>query len=410
VIDVYIDDAGFHRDRLPDVLAKLTAAARGIFGSDIVLTSDTQDGQLLGAFCEAIDDCLQGLEACFNARNPNAATGAALASTCLLNGVVKAPGQFATIPLSLGTLNGATIPAGTLVADVVTGSQYALDAVVTGTGGAVATTATATAKGTPVSIAANVTKIVNPTYGLLSVVGTSNSSGYDSPEESPEQLRIRRGLSTAAPSQSLTDSVRAAVMALANHPRVRVWENTLDQWADAKGTDRVLPPHSIAVVVELDSVGVAPAILATKGQGCGTAGTTIISLSDTAGEPQVIRYTLATQVKKVIAITYKEIAGQGFGGVAGETLVQIALANWINANQGIGQDVVRSMLYDPINGARLGINGLPSIDVQSLTINGAAADYAVAYNEMFHVDVVVDGSGNVTGLTDPTKITLTVVS
>jgi uncharacterized phage protein gp47/JayE len=393
MISPAITPQGFYRpERLADILELLKARLRGIFGNDINLDPDTQDGQMVAVFAEAIDDVVQLVEDAYNARNPNAATGNSLYSTCLLNGVKKAPGSYATVALNVTTIAGAIIPQWTLVSDTVTGVEYQITTEITGTGGVVACTGLATKKGTAQSQIGNVTKVVNPTYGLVGVTNPSLSAAA-APEETDEQLRIRRTTSAALPSQGLTDGVRAALLALSNHPKVKVWENQANATANAKGTDAALPAHSLTCIVSTGSgTDIARAIYLKKSQGVTTVGALFQVVSDSYGNPQTVHYSLATPVRTVVNITYVEIPGQGFGAQAGENAVAAALAAWVAANQEIGADVVWAHVFSPANAAVPGINGLPAFDIKSLKLGRyggttpAQADLSIAYNELATLD------------------------
>ena len=67
------------------------------YGSDAVLTPDSQDGQLLAVFAQAIYDNGQALIAIYNSFSPATAQGAGLSSLVKINGLARdvapAPGR-----------------------------------------------------------------------------------------------------------------------------------------------------------------------------------------------------------------------------------------------------------------------------------------------------------------------------
>lgn len=386
MIQIMITPQGFRRDTLPEILDKLKTAAQGIFGQDIELGPETQDGQLLGIFAEAIDDTCQAVEDAYNSRNPNAATGQALATVCTLNGLAKILGGYSVVDVSATVALNATVPAGTQVRDSANGAVYAFNTPVTGTGGATTVTCTALEKGTT-STAGHVTEIVNPTFGLISVTNP-NASTTVAAEETDEQLRIRRAQSTMTPSVAMVDSVLAAVLAVGGIGKVRIWENTLSVQQSAKPGDNALTPNCIAVVVSAGPASdIAAAIYSKKSLGCSTMGNIATQVSDARGNPQIIRHTVATPVRVVAAVTYQERVGQGFGSAGGEASVKAALAAWILANQYPGDDVFLSFLSSCAQQAVIGIDGQPAFVIESFTIGRyggaqAAADLELAWGEI----------------------------
>ena len=70
-----------------DVLAQYINATQSIYGSDIVLTPNTQDGQFLGVVAQGQSDANQLAAAAYNSFSPTYAQGAALSSLVKINGI-----------------------------------------------------------------------------------------------------------------------------------------------------------------------------------------------------------------------------------------------------------------------------------------------------------------------------------
>lgn len=386
MINIGINDAGFYRDRLETILANFEAAARAIYGSDIQLGPETPDGQFLGALAEGVDDLAQAIEDTYNGRNPDVATGQNLTSTCRLNGVDRTAGDYSYVNEAMSIILGAEVPAGTQVQDVDTGAVYASVAKVVGTGSPQLVTCKALVKGT-VSAAGKVTKIVNPTYGLTSVTNPDPSTTV-SPEETDEQLRIRRNLSTAAPTSGYLDSIYAGVLATPGVGKVKVRENDTGSYADIKLGDRALAPHSIAVVVTAGSASdIGEAIYLRKSPGTMSVGASEVVVSDSLGVPHTMRYTVATKVEYALKITYRERAGAGFGSSGGEDAVKAALVAWSAAKQLPMDDVYRGWLEAVAQNAVIGIDGRPTIVIADVQLGRtseslASADLALDWDEI----------------------------
>lgn len=386
VINISISDSGFTRDRLDVILTKLQVQTRLIYGSDVNLNPETPDGQLLGMLAEAIDDTAQAIEDTYNGRNPNAATGQNLTSTATLTGVYRIVGDYAYVDVLMTITAGAVVPAGTEVQDEDTGATYATTVAVTGTGGQTLVTCKALVKGMT-SAAGKVTKIVHPTYGLTAVTNSSPSSTVDA-EETDERLRIRRNLSTAAPSVGFLDSIRAGLLAVPGIGQVRLWENDTGVTVDIKTGDQALAAHAIAAVVtggEASAIGAA--IYARKPPGISTVGTSSVNVNDIVAIPHVIRYTVATPVEYALKIRYRDRPGAGFGAAGGETAVKTALKAWSDVNQPPSGDVYRFHLAAIAQQAVIGIDGLPAMVIEDIQLGRtsgslASADLSLAWTEL----------------------------
>src|SRR5476649_1219493 len=84
-----VSAAGISGPDYADIFAQFQNAFWSINGSDAVLTSDSQDGQMLAVVSQAVYDAGQAIIADYNSRSPSTAQGAALASLVKLNGITK---------------------------------------------------------------------------------------------------------------------------------------------------------------------------------------------------------------------------------------------------------------------------------------------------------------------------------
>ena len=89
----YIDSTGVHLPTYEDRLAQLLADYRRIFGSDLVLTEDTQDYQLCSVFAKALDDLSSLMLESYASRDPDLAAGQALDLLLPLNNITRNTGE-----------------------------------------------------------------------------------------------------------------------------------------------------------------------------------------------------------------------------------------------------------------------------------------------------------------------------
>ena len=89
----YLDAEGLHAPTYADRLDALLAGYREIFGSDVPLTPETPDYQLLSLLARALDDQTALMQQDVSAFDPDVATGQLLSRLVRLNGVNRESGE-----------------------------------------------------------------------------------------------------------------------------------------------------------------------------------------------------------------------------------------------------------------------------------------------------------------------------
>lgn len=377
----YIDKTGIHTPTYPEVLAELQKSYRAIFGSDVYLEADSQEGQMVAMFALAIYDANQLAVSVYNSFSPQTAQGAGLSRMVKINGIARISASSSTVDLTLTGQAGTVITGG--VAEDVAGQKWDLPETVTiPTGGEVTITATARDAGAVQAAAGDVNVIATPTRGWQSVVNAQAATpGTDA--ETDAALRLRQGVSTALPSLTVLEGIVGALANLDGVTRVQGYENDADE---ADGND--IPAHCLAMVVEGGEVtGIAEAIAAKKTPGAGTYGDVSATVEDAYGLLSTIQFFRPGEVAidAEIVITPRS----GYVSTTG-TSIQEGLAEYFNELE-IGEDVLLSKLYTPINAAEP-LGGKRSFDVAALTIarhgDGlAAANIVLGFTEMAVGDV-----------------------
>lgn len=369
-----IDATGIHKPDYADVLADLQAAYRGIYGADIYIEPDSQDGQLLAIFAAALNDANAMAVAVYNAFSPQTAQGVGLSTVVKINGIKRAVASYSTVDVTLTGQAGTTI-AGGIVADA-SGNQWALPASVTiPSGGAVTATATARTIGAVLAPANTVTQIVTPTRGWQSVTNPSAATA-GSPVETDSALRQRQAVSTAIPSLTVLEGIIGAVASVPGVVRYRAYENDSDV-TDANG----ITSHSISLVVDGgDSTLIAQEIAAKKAPGSGTYGTTSVTVTDAYGIPHAVKFFRPTTQTIKVNISLTAMAGYT---TAVEAQIKQAVTDYVNGLR-IGESVEWAEVFVPANLALAG--GSKTYKITAMTIAKGAgapgtADIAIAFNE-----------------------------
>lgn len=369
-----INGTGFSRTRLDERLAALVADMKTIFGNDLDLGPDTIDGQALGIFAEAISNLDQLAEEVYHNPNPQLATGMALRRLVQLNAIVHKPGSYSTITLRCVGTEGTIIPVNSLAKSPSTGVTFATTTEMTIPGaGFVDIPAQATVKGKLAAAIGTVTKIDTPVFGWQSVTNQAIAvEGTD--EETDEQLRARRRISTSTAGVSALDSLIGALSNTAGVIQAVVLENETDA-VDGNGS----PPHSIYAIVNGGAdADIARVIWEKKTLGSTMRGTVSELVTDSIGNSHTIKFSRPTAVPLYIIVNVSQRAGWPSDGA---DRIKAALVDWVTLNQSIGEELIFSRLYDPIN-------SVPGHSVTSLFVGTAPAPSGTA-NIAVDIDEIV---------------------
>lgn len=374
-----IDEYGITAPDYQEVLEYLQTQYRAIFGSDLYLEADSQDGQFLAIVAAAINDSNAAAVAIYNAFSPSTAQGEGLSSVVKINGISRHVASNSTVTVTIGGTVGTIINNG----EVSDGTNtWALPPTVTiPVAGEIAVTATAKEAGAITAQAGTITQIVTPVYGWTTVTNPA-AAAIGSPVETDAALRVRQANSVALPSQTVLEGMVGAVQSVTSVSRVKAYEN------DTNATDSDgLPAHSIALIVEGgDSAQIANAIANKKTPGCYLYGSTAISVVDDYGLSQTIRYSAPTLVPISVSIELEALTGYTTA-IANE--IKAALVDYVSGLD-IGQDVIITRLYVPaqlsgaVNSTRYEITALEAAEKPGAP---GTADITIAFNELATLDI-----------------------
>src|SRR5215831_3571910 len=331
-----IDSTGIWAPAYIDILNSLVASYQSIFGSDVYLDPDSQDGQWLAIIARAIFDTNQAMVATYNAFSPATAIGAGLSSVVKINGIERKVPSQSTVPVDLVGTTGTEILNG-VVSDLAGANRWDLPAsVVIPYSGLITVTATCETAGAIQAGIGTISVIVTPVPGWQTVYNRFTAAP-GAPVEDDFTLRRRQAVSTALPAQAILGAILANVEAQPGVQRAMIYEN------DSNDTDiDTLPPHSIAVVAEGGATGdIAGAIAHTKPPGSYTYGTVAVGIIDSAGIENTIRYFPLTLVTLTIEIHIAPLDGW-LSAYAAQIRAQVA--DFVSTLP-IGYDSYLSKLY-----------------------------------------------------------------
>jgi uncharacterized phage protein gp47/JayE len=336
-----IDASGISAPPYSDIYKSLLATFRSIYGQDIYVAPDSQDGQWIAVLAKVIDDSNQAAVTLFQSFSPTYAQGAELASLVKINGITKkVPTNSEAIGLAIGQA-GSLITNG-VVRDV-SGNLWNLPASVTiPVSGEIEVTVVAQETGA-INAAPNAINVIqNPQFGWQSFSNTFAATP-GAPVESDTQLRARQTISTSLPALAILEAISAAIGAVPDVTRFLVYENDTST-ANPDG----IPAHTICAVVSGgDVASVTAAIYSRKPPGIQTYGAVSGTVYDRYGLPTVINYAPLDEVPIFFSISLKAL--QGYVSTTADAIRQ-ALVSFLNALQ-IGTDVYASQC--------LAVAGLP---------------------------------------------------
>ncbi|AMM17517.1 hypothetical protein AX768_25290 [Burkholderia sp. PAMC 28687] len=370
-----IDATGITAPSYADVLSFLKAQYQSIYGSDIYLESDSQDGQFLAIIASAINDANAVAISVYNAFSPATAQGANLSSVVKINGIARAVSSFSTVDLTI--VGQVGIPIANGVVQDTNQVKWDLPASVTiPPAGTIVVTATCETPGAIAAVAGSVNQISTPTRGWQTVTNVS-AAALGNPVELDPALRQRQTVSTAIPSLTVLDGINGAVANVAGVTRLTPYENDTGS-TDANG----IPAHTISLVVEGgDATAIATAIATKKTPGGGTYGTTTVTVTDVYGIPHPINFFRPTQQTVTVAIAMKALTG--YTSATG-VLVQNAVAAYINA-VALGGGPAKAVEWDSCITAAKSVAGGNTFKITSLTLTGpggaGAPDVPLAFNQ-----------------------------
>jgi uncharacterized phage protein gp47/JayE len=371
---VYIDSTGYNYSDYPSFLLYLQTQYENIYGIDVYLGDDSQDGQFLAVLAQALYDVASLGAATYNSFAPPTAQGIGLSRLVKLNGLERLIPTSSTVDLVIVGTNGTVLTNAVAVDSLQ--QQWNIPTTTIPGSGTITVTATAAAPGAVAALPNTITGIFTPTNGWQSVNNPAAAT-EGNPVESDGALRIRQAESTAISAQTVFDATIANVSNVVGVTEVVGYENATGS-TDGNG----LPPHSIALVVEGgDATAIAQAIQVKKTPGTQTDGTTSVTLTDSNGMPITINFYVPTSATISAEVTVVTGTGWNSGTIA---LIQAAMASAISA-YAIGSTIILTQLYasDYLYGTpQAGTFTVVSIELEKNSGGFAASNITLDFNEI----------------------------
>jgi len=388
-----VTDTGFVVKSLEECVSELQALFYATFGNGISLDNSTPEGQLIGIISERESELWDMASEVYASRDPDQATGAALAALAMITGTVgpKAATHSQLGALTLGGTTGTIVPAGSQASVSGTGVKlqtlqsgtlaavsawagshgYALGARATNGGsvyevvtagtsassggpttsgtditdgsvhwrylgagdGAVDVTAQAVDTGPLAAPSRTISQIETPVSGWAWVTN-ANDAAPGTDEETDAALRTRRLAELEAQGNSTVDAIRAHLLRVAGVTACTVFENITDT-TDTDGR----PPHSVEVVATGGATqDLLNAVWAAKPGGIQSYGTTSGTVVDSQGTDHTVSF--ARPVPVPIYLILDVAINADLYPADGDAQVEAAVLAYGIASLALGVDVI----------------------------------------------------------------------
>lgn len=292
-----VNDSGISAPSYAEIYEYYKARMREIFGDDINLDADTQDGQMVALYAYALAQVNAQAIAVYNAYNPSTAKGAALDTAVKVNGIKRRAASHSQADLRLVGQAGAHIVSGVALDESDNKWLLPEDVVIPPTG-EIIVTAVAEDEGDIQAPTGAINRIGTPTLGWQTVTNPA-AAEVGAAVQTDAELRERQTKSTALPSVSLWEGIIGSLLDLSGVQRVSGLRND----GDAPSPEGI-PGHTIAMIVDGGAVAdIAKTIFLKKGEGVGTYGSTSHTYLDTYGFPNTVKFS-----RPIIVNSYCQIS------------------------------------------------------------------------------------------------------
>jgi hypothetical protein len=375
-----ITAAGIQRPDFATVLNYFQTLFRSLYGEDVYLGADCQDGQFMTLLANALHDANGETEAAYFAYSPSTAIGVGLSSVVKINGIQRKAASYSTCDFLIVGQVGTSVTGG-IVRDA-DGNQWALNSFIIPAAGQLTvsgvcqTLGAVTLAAGGISTAASKGGIVNPQLGWQSAANLADAVPGQ-PVETDSQLRQRQTLSTALPAQTILESMLGVLYAVAGVTRIRAYENDTNIQDPVTGA----PGHTLTFVIEGGDPAVLGAIIAAKKGIVGTYGSVLVPLQDAYGIPHPVRFFRPVALPIAWNVSVRPKAGYTLDVAAA---IQASLAAYtgtvlIGGNQELAPAYAAAGLAGDPRSATFEV-----VSLKALRRNGGADNYGdvqAAFNE-----------------------------
>jgi uncharacterized phage protein gp47/JayE len=315
-----LDANGLTIDTLDEIITKLEDGYKAIYGNDIIIDSNSPDGQLINIYAQANRDLLEVLQQVYIGFDIDQAIGVILDQRVSLLGIQRQGATFTQQQVEITTDRSLTLEGldaaatdidgiGYTVADD-TGTQFILlDTFNAPSAGIYNLTFRAKDLGSITTIPNTITNPVTVVLGVTNIDNPTGALKIGVDGELDSALRLRATKSTANKSEGFIDGLTGLLLNIDGVTDARVYEN-FTAFIDSN----LIPPHSIWVICEGGAnTDIANTIYATKNAGAGMKGDVAVDIATINGSIFEAKFDRPESAELYIKFNIKStITGQSF--------------------------------------------------------------------------------------------------
>jgi hypothetical protein len=282
-----------------EIQTELENAYKAIYGDDIVLDSNSADGQLIGILTQFNTDIREMITEVYNTFNPDAVRGTVQDVRYKLNGIERQGGTFTIVDidvindrtLTLTGLDGSynDVNATAFGVQDNAGNQYYLIDTVTITAGTHSLPFRSATQGANIPTVGTLTSMVTVVQGVTSLNNASAPTTIGINQETDEAFALRREKSYEYRSQNSNDAMLAQISALDGVSQAFVYGHDYTNYPSGDDADGI-PLHYIWVIVEGGAnTDIGSVIYANIG-GAGTVGAVDVDVPTSSGQIYTARF------------------------------------------------------------------------------------------------------------------------
>ena len=321
-----LDETGLTLKSANTIREELVNGYKGIYGKDINLDSNTQDGQLIDLLTQINVDLREVIREVYNTGNPDTCRGTIQDVRYRINNLYRKGGTFTIVPITLKVsktveLEGLDSEYNNVNATAYgfadnSGNNYYLLDSETFTPGEYVRSFRASKIGDIEPVVGTITNPIEIVVGVDSGINASAPITVGINQETDEDFCTRRERSTSDKSQNSIDGLRAQLLDLDGVSDAFVYNHDYENYPNGEDADGI-PPHYIWAIVEGGANSdIATAIYANCG-GAGTKGDVSVNIPTASGQtftahfdrvistPLYIRFDL----QEIVKDTYFDIEG-----------------------------------------------------------------------------------------------------
>lgn len=272
-----------------ELVAEFTAAFQAIYGTDIDLSQNSPDGQMMNIFIQSVLDLEDLLTQIYNSFSPDNAIGVSLDERVALNGIQRQGGTYTITNVELvvsESINLAGLDTNPdspyTVADNAGNQWFLQNSVSIALPGTYTYSFRAALPGAVLTTPNTITVPVTVVLGVANINNPTTYTTLGENQETDAALRVRRQKSVSLASQGYLAGLLAALENITGVTAAFVYENTTGS-TDGDG----VPGHSIWVIVAGTAApaDIANAIYTKRNAGCGMFGGESYTVTQVDGSP-----------------------------------------------------------------------------------------------------------------------------